>query len=352
VTDVRRTRTAVIGVVVLAAATAGVVVAVNAGSSDAADDPPAATTDDLKLTSVEQRDLKRETTLDGTVGRGTPSPLSIPGAGTLTGLPAVGDTVASGQRLAEVDGAPVVLLTGERPAWRDLVPGIDDGEDIRQLEQALTDLGYATSSLEVDDEWTSATTASVKAFQKAIGTTQDGKLSLGEIVFAPRTVRIASVEGNTGDDVGTAGIETTGEAQVIEADADASDADIIAPGTTVTIELPTGREVAGTVYTVGAPTTDDSGDTTLPVVVVADGLDAIDGLGVDIDISTVDVAGATAVPAEALLALSEGGYALEVPDASSATGTRLVAVELGAFDEDGWVQVTGDVAPGDQVVVP
>jgi len=35
----------------------------------------------------------------------------------------------------------------------------------------------------------------------------------------------------------------------------------------------------------------------------------------------------------------------------TAGGTELVAVELGAF-ADGWAQVTGDVAEGDQVVVP
>jgi hypothetical protein len=32
-------------------------------------------------------------------------------------------------------------------------------------------------------------------------------------------------------------------------------------------------------------------------------------------------------------------------------GTELVPVEIGAF-ADGWVQVTGDLAEGDDVVVP
>ena len=177
-------------------------------------------------------------------------------------------------------------------------------------------------------------------------------MALGEIVFAGGTVRVASVEGHTGDEAGAAGIEVTGEAQVVAADADVSDADIVTPGTEVVVGLPSGREVPGVIYTVGAPTSNGDGDTSLPVIVIADGLDALDGLAVDIDIAVVDVPAATAVPAEALLALAEGGYALEVPDPSAATGTRLVAVELGAFDEDGWVQVTGEVAPGDQVVVP
>ena len=56
-----------------------------------------------------------------------------------------------------------------------------------------------------------------------------------------------------------------------------------------------------------------------------------------------------AVPVEALLALAEGGYAVEL--AHDDGTTSLVAVELGAF-ADGWVEVTGDVAEGDQVEVP
>ena len=42
---------------------------------------------------------------------------------------------------------------------------------------------------------------------------------------------------------------------------------------------------------------------------------------------------------------------MEVPDSSTLTGTRLVPVKIGEF-ADGWVQVTGDIKPDDQVVVP
>lgn len=54
-----------------------------------------------------------------------------------------------------------------------------------------------------------------------------------------------------------------------------------------------------------------------------------------------------AVPVEAVLALAEGGYALEVADETGAT--HLVRVELGVF-ADGMVEVRGDLTPGDQVV--
>ncbi len=53
-----------------------------------------------------------------------------------------------------------------------------------------------------------------------------------------------------------------------------------------------------------------------------------------------------------LLAVLEGGYAVEVVDASGAT--HLVGVETGIF-QDGWVEVTapgGELSVGDEIVVP
>lgn len=334
----------------VAAAAVGVVWKIRESQAATAD--AAADTPQLKFTAVVTRDIARATSLDGTVGHGTPIPLAIAGSGTLTELPAVGSTIASGQRLAEVDGRPVVLLTGTRPVWRELAAGVDDGEDVRQLEQALSDLGFGSSSLDVDDEWTSATTSAVKLFQKWMGMEVDGRLALGEVVFAPSDVRIDSVGGHLGDEASAAAIEVTGDQQLVLAKASPADSDLVAAGTRVEIELPSGRTVPGTVFAVGAPTSDDSG-TSLPVTVVADSpLDAVDGLGVDVEITDVAVADATAVPAASLLALAEGGYAVELQDATTTTGTRLVGVEVGAFDDDGWVQITGEVHPGDQVVVP
>ena len=59
--------------------------------------------------------------------------------------------------------------------------------------------------------------------------------------------------------------------------------------------------------------------------------------------------GLTMVPLRALVALEGGGYAVSVADAAGAT--HYVAVETGVF-QDGWVQVTGKVSPGDLVQVP
>ena len=58
------------------------------------------------------------------------------------------------------------------------------------------------------------------------------------------------------------------------------------------------------------------------------------------------------VPVDALLALSNGGYALE--EIGSGGVHHLVAVNLGLFDDaDGEVQVSGaGVAAGQRVVIP
>jgi len=98
---------------------------------------------------------------------------------------------------------------------------------------------------------------------------------------------------------------------------------------------------------------DSGGSPTVAVVMVLDDPAAAAGLDqapVDVHVVSVQAADALAVPVDALLALAEGGYAVERPD-----GT-LVGVEIGAF-ADGWVQVTGTGAAGglregDEVVVP
>jgi hypothetical protein len=57
-----------------------------------------------------------------------------------------------------------------------------------------------------------------------------------------------------------------------------------------------------------------------------------------------------AVPVTALLALAEGGYAVEVEQSDGTT--RLVAVDPGMY-ADGLVEISSEgVRPGDRVVAP
>ena len=71
------------------------------------------------------------------------APSSIVGDPVITGIDvAAGDEVIEGQRVVEVSGRPVFVMTGAVPVYRTLSPGMT-GEDVTQLQQALTRLGYA-----------------------------------------------------------------------------------------------------------------------------------------------------------------------------------------------------------------
>jgi peptidoglycan hydrolase-like protein with peptidoglycan-binding domain len=338
--------------VVLVAATVTTAVVLTSGDGD----PASATADGdgttpRQLVTVERRDLRRTETLNGTTGHGEPTPVVLAANGTLTALPAAGDVIENGQQIAAVDGAPVIALQGPVPMWRALGPSVTDGKDVLQLEYALAVLGYAQRyGVTVDEDWTSATTRAVKAFQRDHGQDDDGTIDVGDIVWIPGPIRVDSVAGVLGQPATEAGIKVTGTAQTVRVDVDVADADLVTVGTAVSVELPSGDEIDGTVATVGAVATGSDGSTSIPVdVTLAGGATIPDGLPVDVKVTTVAATGVLAVPVEALLALAGGGYALEVANADGTT--HLVKVTLGEFADD-MVAVTGDINAGDRVVTP
>jgi hypothetical protein len=74
----------------------------------------------------------------------------------------------------------------------------------------------------------------------------------------------------------------------------------------------------------------------------------LDQAPVDVELESDRAAGVLAVPVDALLALADGGYALQVERPG---GPELVAVEIGTF-VGGLVEVTGDIEAGEMVLVP
>jgi multidrug efflux pump subunit AcrA (membrane-fusion protein) len=119
----------------------------------------------------------------------------------------------------------------------------------------------------------------------------------------------------------------------------------------VTVELPDERTAKARVVAVGrnlAPTEDGSPNAPkLTVTVTVNDPRTIAKLdSADVDVRFV---GRTAkdvlvAPIEALVALREGGYAVQAP-------SGLVGVRTGMF-ADGWVEITGDgLAEGTEVVV-
>ena len=124
------------------------------------------------LVPVEKRVLGSSVVTRGTVRFGLPEPISIapstlkPAAGLIATLPLRGVQVPEGGALLTASGRPVFVLRGNLPAYRDLVPGIR-GDDVRQLKEALTRLGYDPGT--VDGYYSQQTAAAVARWYRAKG---------------------------------------------------------------------------------------------------------------------------------------------------------------------------------------
>jgi peptidoglycan hydrolase-like protein with peptidoglycan-binding domain len=326
----------------------------SAGAADGS--TPTTLPPSTKTAKVAQRDLVQTEQVDGRLGYGATRTIGGGPDGVVTALPAEGSVIDRGGTLWEVDGAPgPALLFGDKPMWRNLSSGVDKGEDVRQLEENLVALGFADpAALTVDDKYTSATATAVKKWQKARGVEQTGRVATTDVVFSSGPVRVSALKMTVGDRGAAAAIlEVTGSEQIVTVKLDTSKASVAKQDDAVTIKLTDGRTINGTVRSVGTVVhSDTSGNQTsnyLDVVVaLADGQSAgLDDAPVTVNFTRSSATGVLAVPVRALLALAEGGYAVE--RVTGAT-TELVPVTLGAF-ADGYVQITGNVANGDTVVV-
>ena len=303
---------------------------------------------------VTKKDLAETQDVSGTLGYGAQSELSFGGHGVITALPSVGSVVDRGGELGEVDGQRVTLLLGDRPMWRDLHEGVTDGPDVAQLEANLVALGYAKSaSVGPNQTWSVATTDAVKRWQHATGQAETGAIDLGRLVFLPAAVRVAEQVSPPGSNAGGPALKVSGTARQVAIDLDAKYQSLVKVGQTVQVELPDGTTTPATTTSVGsvAHAAQQGQDPTIPVVATL--RDPSVGRGLDqapvtVHVVTNQAAGVLAVPVGALLALAEGGYAVE--RVTGPTTTTLVGVKLGTF-ADGWVEVSGDVHEGDQVIV-
>nr|WP_229791436.1 peptidoglycan-binding domain-containing protein [Micromonospora fulviviridis] len=352
-----RTRLVVASAVVVAAA-AGVTAAVAAGGRDggtaAAGGLPPATAEVTRQTLVDAESF------DGELGYGATHHAAPRAGGTLTWLAATGAQVTRGKPLFAVDDAEVVLLYGKLPAYRTLGPGMS-GADVRQFERNLAALGY--SGFTADDEYTSATADAVRDWQEDLDLPETGRVELGRVVYAEGAVRVESHEAEPGDPAqpGQAVLSWTGTTRVVTVSLDVDDERLAKKGAKVTVSLPDGKEVAGTVADTETviETGADGGaggqgepETKIEVTVtVADpkALTGFDQASAKVAFTAAERRDVLTVPVAALLALAEGGYGVQLVEGAS---TRIVAVQTGLFAA-GRVEVSGaGLAEGATVGMP
>jgi hypothetical protein len=295
---------------------------------------------------------------------------------TFTSLPTVGQQFNQGQVLYQVNAQPVVLLYGSTPAYRALSEGMT-GPDVTELNADLVALGHASSGelSPTSDYFSSETLYALEKLQVALGLPETGTLPLGRAVFLPTAALVTSVTATLGGpaQAGASVLTATATSRQVDIALDASQQSEVAVGDRVAITLPNNRTTPGVIASVGtvatATSSNSSGSSssssgnggsassgpTITVLVtptdpVATG--SWDQAPVSVTITTGSVSNVLVVPVNALVALSGGGYSVEVVGANGVH--HLVTVSLGLFDDaDGLVQVTGSgLEAGQRVVVP
>ena len=144
---------------------------------------------------------------------------------------------------------------------------------------------------------------------------------------------------------------------------DATDQETVSLGDRVEIELPTDERVPTVISFIDQVVTQTQAGEFIEVtleVLNPEEIEAYDQAPVKVFVTTEISADVLYVPVNALLALAEGGYALEVYEGEVETGTfngesgvdtNYIAVEIGVFT-DGFVEVKGNISEGQVVVVP
>ncbi len=311
----------------------------------------------VSTATVQQRTMVSTEEFDGTLGYAGEGVIISGISGTYTRLPKEGDIVTLGDKIYEVDGAASsYLMYGSRPAYRPLSTDSPNGPDIKQLESSLKRLGYLDKKTQPDRDFRQKTKAAVKRWEKRTAQEKNGLIDPGQVTFLPSDVRITQVlpELGTRSQAGGVLARTSGTDLVVSFDLAADRRDILAIGNEVNVELPDGTTAAGTVSEIDrvAETLAGASEPTVAVTIVltdATTVGDLDGAEVTVSVVRLTRPDVLTVPVDALLALREGGYALEMvaDDGSS----YLTLAEVGLFDDDG-VEVSGDFKAGDKVVVP
>jgi hypothetical protein len=206
---------------------------------------------------------------------------------------------------------------------------------------------------EGDGTLTAPLMEALKKWQRDVGLPATGTIDVGDVVVLPDAVRVDSVAARTGNPANADLLSVTGTEKVVTASAEAGEAAALAPGAEVRVVLPDNRRVPAKVAAVGTelrPAEGRGAQNERPKLTVTVRLDDPATIGrIDAAAVTVEIVGEThkdvlAVPVGALVALSEGGYAVQLADG------RLVGVTVGMFAK-GKVEISGaGVAEGAVVV--
>ncbi|GIE68967.1 HlyD family secretion protein [Actinoplanes palleronii] len=300
----------------------------------------------INTTEVRTMDLIDERTVSGTLGFGPARVVKGAGDGVLTTLPAVGTKVRRGTALYRVDDKPVTVFYGATPLFRTVDKIGLHGRDVLEIRRNLSALGYSSRSTDRDvsddslldaiERWERDRDHVPSGAQRATLSDLPGpSLTPGEVVVLAGPGRVSDVTAQAGDPVAGPLLSITSTAAVVSVPMSPADAATVHSGMAVTVIAPDGASSPAKITAVGRAVTEGDESAKLSVTVTPDKpLSAYDAAPVQVRITTLSRKGVLAVPVGALVALAEGGYAVQRTDGS------LVAATTGSF-AGGMVQVSG-----------
>ncbi|MFB9838843.1 peptidoglycan-binding protein [Actinoallomurus acaciae] len=295
----------------------------------------------VQVTTVIRTDLSDSRSFDGTLGHGRPRPLKGTGKGVLTRLPGVGTVATRGESLYRVNDRPVPVFYGHTPLFRKLGAAHVHGSDVAMVEANLAALGYLTGV--PNSFMTPALRAALRRWQSKAGLPATGTLSPGQVAVVPGPVRVGSVQAQPGDPAAGPIMTVTSTTKVVTMPVDPTEADGLKAGAAVTVVRPDERHIRAKVTSVGTTVHGDApggdGDDSPKLNVTVTPLHGRDVAGLDaasvrVLVATEKHANVLAVPVGALLALREGGYAVQPP------GGGLMPVRTGMFARE-LVEISG-----------
>jgi len=250
----------------------------------------------------------------------------------------------------QAGGGMMTVSTGE-PA---------SGPDVNQLEASLVALGFdADGSMVSDGIYSTETYQAVLEFQAAVGLKQDGIIHVGEVVFLPGKLQVKNQLESSGSFVGSGSsiLDVSLSEKMVTLALPAGDQGILVVGDAVTIEMPDNSEVPGTVVYVSQTALAGQNEwdpKTFELRIEFDDPTVAEGLDeapVDVIVVSDSVEGVKAIPVSALLALLEGGYAVELDTGGGEL--TLVGLDVGFFGTNSMIEVISDsLQPGDRVLLP
>ncbi|MFW2382755.1 MAG: peptidoglycan-binding protein [Acidimicrobiales bacterium] len=298
---------------------------------------------------VSRRTLQQTEEFKGSLGYGDQFALPGNAVGTVSWVPEKGTLLQPGDPMYRVDEKPTFWTRGDVPMYRELSSG-SEGADVEQLQRFLQEGEYLSADIEVDGKFGGATRTAVRAWQDDHGLKKTGRIDATQLLFLPyEAIRVAATP-RVGEAAVGGVIEVTEPDLFVTVDVSARKKRAFAGQPVIEVETADGTRFPATVVSITPQQSQDAfgGQNYRVRLQLSDGADREPG---EVAIEAIDVLAedVLTIPARALVALVEGGYAVELVHSDGTTS--YVGVDIGEF-ADGWVEVSGEIAEADLVAVP